>query len=590
MNKDYESYKILMNSFKSRWFQTFDDAKQGRGSLVKSKPSSSITEADLQELNLKGAGVFMCPNGVEGTARTEANVKKLEYAFVDMDKDAGTKEEQMVKIKNAPLEPTFVVESKNGYHCYYRCDIAPDYWDAVISGVVQYFDGDEALLSKNEVLRVPGFYHKKDGDEGKFLVKMVSVSNKRYAQEELLEKFPYVPPIVIFKKRHNLADNDLGLLRDIPIKEVLRNFGVLVKANTIWENGEETSAHINVKKNNIKRFSGKSGGGSTIDVAMHYGGFTLPEAINWLRKEFNMPQVNQEVDSVKLVKIPDGGDMFERLANFKFEQLKLGNFYDPYKLFIRGTVLRLGGYSNMGKSTLAYNWARMLLAGGYKGVIFSSEVVVETVCARLVQSIDGCFFHDVINHKRTPSQKARDLMKDLRIFDGRDHRNKIIEVESRIKSYYPDFVVIDFCQAMKDRANSKNEYEAMTNWALEIQEIAQKYNCAIIDLSQLSNDSVKNDYSAMGHIPFKGSGALYFSADIGVMIKRNKQKSPDLMDVHVRKHKYNKTFSFGLKVDWEMADFKEDLGYAEVEKEDKFPSFKQSKARQSAFDCADDLI
>lgn len=553
---DINEYKVYMDGFEDRWFQTFDDAKKGRIGLVKSLPAKMTNYGEILKLNEQGAGIFMCPNPIVGGSRKEENVQKIVYAFADMDKEAGTKEEQAKRIKNAPLEPTFTVESRNGYHVYYRCDITHENWDRIIRGIVQYFDGDEALLSKNEVLRVPSFYHQKNPDD-KFLIKMHTQSGNKYEEKELISAFPYVPPIETFQARHDLFDDDLNLVKDIPVKEVLAKLNVVVKNNTIWENGEETSAHINVSGNYVNRFSGKQGAGSTIDVVMGYGNMELQEAIQWLRKEFNIQSKPMQNKKARIVKINPPSEIFQRLSNFKFEQLKTNTFLDSHRLFIRGAVTRLGGYSNMGKSALAYNWASLLLEQGYKGNVYSSEVVGEIVCARMTQTIDQIPFLDIIDHKKKPSTKAMELISNLNIFDIREHRNSIIEIESRIKSTYPDFVVIDFCQAMKDKANSKDEYSAMTNWAFEIQEIAQRYNCAIIDLSQLSNDSIRNDYANAGFIPYKGSGALYFSADMGIMIRRDKDKTPDVMEVCVRKHKYNKTFDFHLAVDWLTCQFRE---------------------------------
>ncbi len=98
----------------------------------------------------------------------------------------------------------------------------------------------------------------------------------------------------------------------------------------------------------------------------------------------------------------------------------------------------------------------------------------------------------------------------------------------------------------------------MSQYALEIQAIAQKFNIAVIDLSQISNEGLRDEYAAAGHIPFKGSGHLYSSADIGILLKRDKRdESPTpLMTFDIRKHKYLSPTCMELECDFSRGTFK----------------------------------
>ena len=120
-----------------------------------------------------------------------------------------------------------------------------------------------------------------------------------------------------------------------------------------------------------------------------------------------------------------------------------------------------------------------------------------------------------------------------------------------------DFIVIDFCQAVEPEGFFKGEYEQMSRYALQVQKLAQENNVAVLDLSQISNEGIKDTLSDYGFIPMKGSGHLYSSADIAGMLNRKKNDvaSSKLMHVDVRKHKYKSPSKFDLMCDFRHGTF-----------------------------------
>lgn len=251
------------------------------------------------------------------------------------------------------------------------------------------------------------------------------------------------------------------------------------------------------------------------------------------------------------------GKVFEELKTSKFEVLKTQPFLDKVKIFIRGAVTRIGAYSNIGKSKLAYWITLELLRNGYCGAIFSTEVNRHTVLANLVCSIDSQPFWNIVDKYVEPSKNALDALSNLQIYDGRhgvmfleNIRDYIIANQGAL-----DFIVIDFCQNIKDLQCSRDEYAQLSNYALEVQQIAQAFNICVIDLSQLANTAIKEDFVESGFIAFKGSGALYASADIGIQLKRDKATSPDIMEIQVRKHKFFSTGNISMKVKFDTGDF-----------------------------------
>jgi len=93
-------------------FQTFDDLRGAKRSTLIKVLVGTLEEHfdELVRLNNMGAGVFVCVNRVNISARREAkNVEKIRAVFAD--KDDGN-------FESFPIEPSIVVQTKNGQHAY----------------------------------------------------------------------------------------------------------------------------------------------------------------------------------------------------------------------------------------------------------------------------------------------------------------------------------------------------------------------------------------------------------------------------------------------------------------------------------------
>lgn len=269
------------------YIQTFDDSKQGRRELVTCAPIAEWLPKwkELKDLNAKGAGVFMTPNPCTGGRKAE-NVTALKYVYVDIDDEC--KEWALKRQGEAPLPPTVVIESKRSYHFWYAIRegefCPPDRWQSIQDGLNQYFHGDLAISSPNEVLRAPSFEHCKDPAD-RFTIRLDAYTPEwEFTVDELITAFPYTPPIVASFSGTGTDSADIEAIKRLDIVEVLRAFGVEVRGGFIWENGKQTSARVRVSHNYITRFSGKAGSGSTIDAVMAYGNKTKGEAIRWLKE------------------------------------------------------------------------------------------------------------------------------------------------------------------------------------------------------------------------------------------------------------------------------------------------------------------
>lgn len=190
--------------------------KKGAIDITKHIHNLKRLEDDATRGNRKGYGIFWVLNDFEG-ARKKENLKKINYWFCDIDN--GSKEEQLKRIKALLIQPSFVVETKNGYHCYWavKGSASIENFERIEEALIRLLDGDVHCKDPLRLLRCPGYYHMKQPAHP-FLVDFVEGlgSNKEYTEKQMLDAFCYkkddtkplpIPKIYISNKSDFLDEN-----------------------------------------------------------------------------------------------------------------------------------------------------------------------------------------------------------------------------------------------------------------------------------------------------------------------------------------------------------------------------------------------
>lgn len=145
-----------------------------------------IEYADIEKYNKAGYGIFHVVNSFEG-ARKKENCTKINYWIADI--DDGTKEEQMERINKLILKPSAIVETKKGFHCYWKsADGGLENYQRISKGIIEKIMADRACKDPLRLLRYPDTYHLKDPSDP-FLIKIVSANDKIYAEKKMLLAF-----------------------------------------------------------------------------------------------------------------------------------------------------------------------------------------------------------------------------------------------------------------------------------------------------------------------------------------------------------------------------------------------------------------
>lgn len=112
----------------------------------------------LSDLNRQGHGIFIMVNQGDLHGRKAENVLRVRAHFIDID--------------NAPIDPVLASElppqilvesSPNKWHAYWLVEDCPlDQFKLRQSALVQKFGADSTAVDLCRVLRMPGFWHRKD--------------------------------------------------------------------------------------------------------------------------------------------------------------------------------------------------------------------------------------------------------------------------------------------------------------------------------------------------------------------------------------------------------------------------------------------
>jgi len=216
-------------------------------------PMILTPEKDLEMWNERNYGIFWAINEFKKGKRVAENLIKINAWAVDIDE--GSKEQQLKRISQAPLLPSMLIETKNGYHVYWfsRDGSEENYKNIVERRLVYFFNSDIRAKDICRVLRVPNFYHCKDIDN-KFLIKLVYKNKLSYYEREMMSFFKPKPiEIKIQKEQRFIGDDFWSKVSSMDCEVALQKLSgteavgmekTEIKKKQIFVNGKSTSNWI----------------------------------------------------------------------------------------------------------------------------------------------------------------------------------------------------------------------------------------------------------------------------------------------------------------------------------------------------------
>jgi len=161
---------------------------------LKRQGAFEIRLEDVQRLNKLGYGIHHLVNNFKGE-RKATNCIKINYWIADI--DDGTKEKMLENINCLPLKPTIVVETKKGFHCYWRAiDATAENYKEIEKGLIKRLNADVHCTDVCRLLRFPTTFHMKDPSTP-FKVKVIQFNKQAFYEKEMLctYKLPQKPRV-----------------------------------------------------------------------------------------------------------------------------------------------------------------------------------------------------------------------------------------------------------------------------------------------------------------------------------------------------------------------------------------------------------
>jgi len=167
----------------------------------------------IEKWDKPGRGLFFCVGTVKaGTKRNKANIVETPCLFTDLDPDkidgAPDRGEMLRQVKRLKYQPSIIVWSGNGLHCYWLLkEPLPtqeniERLEAALHQLADLVAGDLPVCEVSRVLRLPDTHNTKRGEWN--AVEIIELHpDRRYELDDLEEWFAEQSPIMLRKVREH---------------------------------------------------------------------------------------------------------------------------------------------------------------------------------------------------------------------------------------------------------------------------------------------------------------------------------------------------------------------------------------------------
>lgn len=205
-----------------------------------------------------------------------------------------------------------------------------------------------------------------------------------------------------------------------------------------------------------------------------------------------------------------------------------------------GSYVILGGTPSSGKTALALQFAWHIAESKRVG-FYSLETSYGLLSDRSVAGLCGIGMGDIKRGNLTDAQWDR-YAELGKMTDGRTigfiqaSGFSVDDIAANAAANRFEVIFIDYVQLIRTKNRTFGRVEAVTDISIALHELAQKQSIAVIGLSQLSRETVKDAEPSMHHL--RESGQLEQDADVIMLLYRKPiQTAPDLRGLKIAKNK-----------------------------------------------------
>jgi hypothetical protein len=248
-----------------------------------------IKRSDAQNWNSRGYGIFHTVQTFKYRRKVSDLVHINAWA---VDLDEGTKAEQWARIDRG-VAPTLVIESKNGFHVYFRANGATtETWKTIMEHrLIPFYKADKKAKDLARILRVPGYYHYKDPKDP-FLVRKVLERKVEYTERDMLLFYKDLETPKLQKKLHNQTRKAHPMQGDFWDRVwALNCYDALIKLSGSCHVGFETYEFKQNASGTLNIFVNGKSSSCWIDLegrigSFDHGGPTIAQWLNYFHKDY----------------------------------------------------------------------------------------------------------------------------------------------------------------------------------------------------------------------------------------------------------------------------------------------------------------
>ncbi|WP_308636134.1 replicative DNA helicase [Paenibacillus silvisoli] len=226
----------------------------------------------------------------------------------------------------------------------------------------------------------------------------------------------------------------------------------------------------------------------------------------------------------------------------------------------RKDLIIIGGYTSHGKTAFETELALRLTKRGHRGAVFSLEMSNEQFITRMASNLaqidqDNFRTGTLTDYQMGVIKEKMDAIKSIYIDDNRGVDAEYIanEVRRLKRERNIEYVMVDYVQDVAEKAEANdNTGSAIGRICRKLRKMAQKYDVAVILLSQVRRETMQGGYKLPSPFDLAGSTGIETSADMIIMIGREEQYDPDterknIMDVNIAKNRNGRCGKFELR-------------------------------------------
>ena len=507
LHKDTLFRADVYPNFRECSIQTFNDQDKNEKSQLRILP---MTKENLEKCiklqELKPYGIYFSVNPMKNWKRDASSVTKIQTWICDI--DTWTKEEQQKLIENAPLTPTYVVESVHGFHIYYiaKEEITKEQYEKWNLGLMNYYHWDPKVCKDTaRVLRIPWYYHMK-GEK-----KLVTLGDdlfcwQAYSYDQMLLAFPYVEKekteveIKPIEKKREWDDNYRYKVNQLDSKQMLQELSwtrwvswetIDFKRNWDWTeqirvNWKSTSCWID--KNWMIGSYDK--GWPTYLQRMEYylnRKFTTSEWSDFSKRlNANHPELE---DKPKKFEIKEIKQVEKKWPKKWF--LYPSEEFDDFECFLGWELVTIVAETNSWKTTFAMDLIKRNADRWRKGLYINLEFSAENVWKNKWLWFHGKTKQNISDLNPLSEEEEKEMnayiQENMKTFDSYSEPNWIdldaLEklIYEKTEEWYELFVIDSFSR-IHGNLDGQNSRGYQNKCMEDLQEMVQKLDIAIVML------------------------------------------------------------------------------------------------------------